>query len=175
MLSKQVNIELVKFNRTKFIIMVFNFLKIIDIFIQMDKGIFKKLSFKIIAITLLLMLVSANSIVVAHYICSHNHNSSSNNSMEHTGCCCHNEYSNTNQDVKLTRTDCGCCITQGQPINNSLPPVTISTNKLITSDQYAVISDINNNNLYSSDIRITALNIPLITQDITILNANLRI
>lgn len=137
----------------------------------MGNKVFKRLMSKIIAIAVLLMLVSSNSIVVAHYVCSYENN------VEHAEkCCCHNnEFSNSHENTQLTRTDCGCCITQGQPVNNSLPPVTISSNNLIQDYQYAVLPDINNQIFYSSGFNISIFGIPLITQDINILNANLRI
>jgi hypothetical protein len=160
---------------TKSIRIVFKLLKIIDIFILMGNKVFKKLMFKTIAMAVLFMLVSSNSIVVAHYICSYEKN------VEHEEkCCCHNNefsnsHQNTHENTQLTRTDCGCCITQGQPLNNSLPPVTISSNNLIQDYQYAVLSDINNQAFCSSNFNISISGIPLITQDINILNANLRI
>lgn len=156
---------------TKCIRFVFKFLKIIDIFILMGNKVFKKLMFKIIAMAVLFMLVSSNSIVIANYLCSYENNA------EHAEkCCCHsNEFSGSHEHTQITRTDCGCCITQGQPVNNSLPPVTISSSKLIQDYQYAVLSDINNQIFYSSDFNISRSGIPLITQDINILNANLRI
>jgi hypothetical protein len=134
------------------------------------KNIFKILSFRIVAIALLLTLLSSNTFVIAQYMCSYQ--------MEQTseeGCCCHqNKNMNTNDNAELTRSDCGCCITQGQPVDNSLPPVTISSNNLIQDHQY-VQSDINTQNFYTAEFNILTSQIPLITQDINILNANLRI
>lgn len=137
----------------------------------MGNKVFKKLMFKAIAMAVLFMLISSNSIVVANYLCSYENNA------EHAEkCCCHNnEFPNSHEHAQLTRTDCGCCITQGQPVNNSISPVTISSNNLIQDYQYAVLSDINNQIFNSSDFDISISGILLITQDINILNANLRI
>lgn len=136
----------------------------------MVKNIFKILSLKVVSIVLLLTLLSSNTIVIAQYVCS----SQMEQNIEE-GCCCHdNKNLNTNDNAELIRSDCGCCITQGQPIDNSLPPITVASNQLIQDHQY-VQSEINIQNIFTAELNIQTSQIPLVTQDINILNANLRI